>query len=70
MTSIEHESNRPVKDSQDSVRSREFSDKRLEGASIVRALDLPESSEIVFLNWRPGAAGQILEKTFRSYHDS
>ena len=67
MTSIEHESNRPVKDSQDSVRSREFSDKRLEGASIVRALDLPESSEIVFLNWRPGAAGQILEKTFRSY---
>ena len=56
-----------MKDSEDSVRSRDRSDERLEGANIVRALDLPESPEFFFLNWHPGAAGHFLEKTLRSY---
>ena len=66
MTPIEHESDRPMKNSQDSVRSWEISDQRLEGASIVRALDLPESYELFFLNWPLDAAAQTLEKTIKS----
>ena len=66
MTPIEHESDRPMKNSQDSVRSWEISDQRLGGASIVRALDLPESYELFFLNWPLDAAAQTLEKTIKS----
>jgi len=66
VTPIEHESDRPMKNSQDSVRSWEISDQRLEGASIVRALDLPESYELFFLNWPLDAAAQTLEKTIKS----
>ena len=66
MTPIEHESDRPMKNSQDSVRSWEISDQRLGGASIVRALDFPESYELFFLNWPLDAAAQTLEKTIKS----
>ncbi|MBT6656938.1 MAG: glycosyltransferase family 2 protein [Proteobacteria bacterium] len=55
-----------MKNSQDSVRSWEISDQRLGGASIVRALDLPESYELFFLNWPLDAAAQTLEKTIKS----
>ncbi|MDB4827101.1 glycosyltransferase family 2 protein [Gammaproteobacteria bacterium] len=55
-----------MKNSQDSVRSWEISDQRLEGSSIVRALDLPESYELFFLNWPLDAAAQTLEKTIKS----
>ena len=67
MTSIEHESERPIGDSQDSARARKNFDERLESASIVRALDLPEPSEFFFLNWPLDSTGQILGKTIESY---
>ena len=66
MTSIEHESERPMEDSQDSARSRQNFDERLKSASIVRALDLPGSYEVFFLNWPLDATGRTLEKTVKS----
>lgn len=66
MTPIEQDSDCPISDSQDSRRSSETSDQRPEGASIVRALDLPESYELFFLNWSLDAAGRIFEKTIKS----
>ena len=67
MTPIEHESERPMEDSQDCVQTRKIFNQDLEGASIVQALDLPESSELCFLNWPCDAGGQTLEKTSNSY---
>jgi len=66
VTSIEHESERPMEDSQDSARSRQNFDERLKSASIVRALDLPGSYELFFLNWPLDATGRTLEKTVKS----
>jgi GT2 family glycosyltransferase len=66
VTPIEQDSDCPISDSQDSRRLSETSDQCLEGASIVRALDLPRSYEFFFLNWPLDAAGRILEKTVKS----
>ena len=67
MTPIEHESERPLEDSQDCVQTPKIFNQGLEGASIVQALDLPESSELCFLNWPSDAAGRTLEQTSKSY---
>lgn len=67
MALIEHESERPMEDSQDCVQTRKIINQGLKGAGIVQALDLPESSELCFLNWPGDAVGRILEKTSKSY---
>ena len=68
MTSIEHESDRLIKGARDPVQTADDVIRQPEDASIVRALDLSELNDFLFLNWVPGEAGRFLEASGKSYN--